>query len=94
LIEFLFILQIYSTRGGGFSQSQHFDSPPVSPVPRLPSSPRISSSNNQSPSENTPNITEEKKPRSSKKTSTIINGDKTPNIDQQPVSYTLETSIL
>ncbi|CAF0908436.1 unnamed protein product [Didymodactylos carnosus] len=29
-----------TTRGGGFSKSQHFDSPPVSPVPRSSSSPR------------------------------------------------------
>jgi hypothetical protein len=55
----------------------------------LPSSPRISSSNNQSFSDYTPNISEEKQPRSSKKTSAAANGNTTTNIDQQPVSYTI-----
>ncbi len=79
---------VYSkVRGGGFSKSQHFDSPPVSPVPRLPSSPRISSSNNFSSGESTPGINEEKKQRSSKKISTVVNGNNTPNIERQQVSY-------
>ena len=60
------------------------------PVPRLPSSPRISSSNNQSVSENLPNIIEEKKPRSSKKTFAELNGARTATVDQQPVSDPFE----
>ncbi len=81
-------LKIYSTRGG-FSKSQHFDSPPVSPVPRLPSSPRVNSSGNFSLGENTPGSSsyhEEKKPRSSKKTSIVVNGNTTPSLEQQQVS--------
>ena len=83
------MLQIYASRGGGFTKSQHFDSPPVSPVPRTPSSPRISSFNNLSLGENTPGISgsssEEKKQRSSKKISTSVNGSTTPNNNQQQV---------
>ncbi|CAF3400247.1 unnamed protein product [Rotaria sp. Silwood2] len=78
-----------TTRGGGFSKSQHFESPPVSPVPRAPSSPRVSSSNNFSLGETTPGISsrsEEKKQRSSKKISTTVNGSPSPIIDQQQVS--------
>ncbi|CAF1082393.1 unnamed protein product [Rotaria sordida] len=77
------------TTRGGCSKSQPFDSPPVSPVPRTPLSPRISSSNTFSIGETTPGIisrSEEKKQRSSKKISTGVNGNITPIIDQQQVS--------
>ncbi len=83
---------MYASRSG-FSKSQHFDSPPVSPVPRPPSSPRISSSNNFSLGENVPGISssyEEKKQRSSKKISSIGNGNLTPTTDQQQVNCSSE----
>ncbi|CAF2196877.1 unnamed protein product [Rotaria magnacalcarata] len=79
----------YSARGGGFSKSQHFDSPPVSPVPRAPSSPRISSSTHYSLSESIPGpsgLNEEKKQYASKKISPVLNGSPTSSIDQQQTS--------
>ncbi|CAF0720392.1 unnamed protein product [Adineta ricciae] len=79
--------KIQTTRGGGFSKSQHFDSPPVSPVPRTPSSPRFTSSNNYSIVENTSGINnnnnDDKKLRTPKKT--FAENTTPTNIDQQPV---------
>ncbi|CAF4017129.1 unnamed protein product, partial [Rotaria sp. Silwood1] len=78
-----------TTRGGGFSKSKDFESPPVSPVPRTPLSPRISPSHNVSIGESTPGISsrnEEKKQSSSKKISTTVNGSTTPIIEQQQAS--------
>ncbi|UJR21734.1 hypothetical protein I4U23_024809 [Adineta vaga] len=78
--------KIHATRGGGFSKSQHFDSPPVSPVPRTPSSPRFSSSNNYSVAEITPGISgnnDDKKLRIVKKP---LTDNTTPTtVDHQPV---------
>ncbi|CAF3378171.1 unnamed protein product [Rotaria socialis] len=79
----------YAARGGGFSKSQHFDSPPVSPVPRAPSSPRISSSTHFPLSESIPGpsgLNEEKRQRAPKKISTVLNGSPTSSIDQQQTS--------
>ncbi|CAF1341647.1 unnamed protein product [Adineta steineri] len=82
----------YTTRGGGFSKPQHFDSPPVSPVPRTASSPRNGLSSIPSNGENTPgkiSTNDERKQRSLKKKYPIVNGSTTPNttitgsIDQQ-----------
>ncbi|CAF4027641.1 unnamed protein product, partial [Rotaria sp. Silwood1] len=69
-----------------FSKSKDLESPPVSPVPRTPLSPRISPSHNVSIGESTPGISsrnEEKKQSSSKKISTTVNGSTTPIIEQQ-----------
>lgn len=95
IIQFLSI-QIYVTRGGGFSKPQHFDSPPVSPVPRTTSSPRNALSSISSIGEYTPNQSgnaDDRKQRSIKKKYPVVNGNITPNstitssIDQQQVSY-------
>ncbi|CAF1172308.1 unnamed protein product [Adineta steineri] len=80
--------KIYTNRIGGFSKSQHFDSPPVSPVPRTTSSPRYTSSNNFSIGDTTPGISNNNnndapKQRSSKK---IYTDNITPTTDQQPVT--------
>ncbi|CAF4502304.1 unnamed protein product [Rotaria sp. Silwood1] len=67
----------YTTRGGGFSKPQHFDSPPVSPVPRTASSPRSGLSSIPSTGENTSGLTgssDERKQRSLKKKYPIVNG--------------------
>ncbi|CAF0996128.1 unnamed protein product [Rotaria sordida] len=85
----------YTTRGGGFSKPQHFDSPPVSPVPRTASSPRSGLSSIPSTGENISGLTgsnDERKQRSLKKKYPIVNGGTTPSIttissiDQQQVS--------
>ncbi|CAF1405210.1 unnamed protein product [Rotaria sordida] len=73
----------YTTRGGGFSKPQHFDSPPVSPVPRTASSPRSGLSSIPSTGENISGLTgsnDERKQRSLKKKYPIVNGGTTPSI--------------
>ncbi|CAM2712697.1 unnamed protein product [Rotaria socialis] len=85
----------YTTRGGGFSKPQHFDSPPVSPVPRTASSPRSGLSSIPSTGEFTPGLSgnsDERKQRSLKKKYPVVNGSPASstitnsNIDQQQVS--------
>ncbi|CAF3360136.1 unnamed protein product [Rotaria socialis] len=82
----------YTTRGGGFSKPQHFDSPPVSPVPRTASSPRSGLSSIPSTGEFTPGLSgnsDERKQRSLKKKYPVVNGSPASstitnsNIDQQ-----------
>lgn len=90
--------QSYVTRGGGFSKPQHFDSPPVSPVPRTASSPRSGLSSIPSTGDSTLNFSnsaEDRKQRSLKKKYPVINGSTTPssaitsNIDQQQVNCSI-----
>ncbi|CAF0801245.1 unnamed protein product [Adineta ricciae] len=87
----------YTTRGGGFSKQQHFDSPPVSPVPRAASSPRNGLSSISSTGEFTPGLSgygDERKQRSLKKKYPVLNDSTSAlnasitssSVDQQQIS--------
>ncbi|UJR27679.1 hypothetical protein I4U23_008958 [Adineta vaga] len=89
--------KIYITRGGGFSKPQHFDSPPVSPVPRAASSPRNGLSSIPSTGEYTPGQIgqgDERKQRSLKKKYPVLNDSTSTlnatitsnNVDQQQIA--------